>query len=266
VSKLSRVREFWDETPCDGQANYALRSHMRYEKEPWLLPFLKNIATGHYNILEVGCGQGTDGVTLCQYLPIGSRYVGVDMSTASLESAEAAAQSVAGVLHVRPVFQIENAERLSFANDSFDCVLSVGALHHSDDTDHAVAEIRRVLAPGGQAFVFLYRLMSPKLLAAHSLRIVQSAVDRLLRTDRSFYRLARRVHMPESFGTAVYECFGVPILRSYTRSAMVRLFSDFSTVKLTCHGIGLPPLGINSHLEAHAASVFGYLWLAEVVK
>jgi len=266
VSKLSLVREFWDETPCDGQATYDMRYRLRYEKEPWLLSFLQRVAARHHSILEVGCGQGTDGVTLCKFLSSDSRYIGVDMSEVSLDSARAAAESASPALQVTPNFKLDNAERLSFADGTFDCVLSIGALHHSEDTAQAIAEVKRVLAPGGTAFIFLYRRLSPKLLVAHALRRVQEGVDKLLGTDRAFYKLARARPLPENLGTAVYECFGVPILRSYTKSQMQALFSDFSSLQLSCHGVGLPPLGINQLLEAPAARLLGYLWLAEAVK
>ena len=132
---------------------------------------LKRIAASPAeNVLEVGCGQGTDGVTLCGLLRPGARYTGVDMSEVSLTSARAAAREAAAGLAVEPHFQMENAERLSFADGTFDCVLSVGALHHSADTEQALAEVRRVLAPGGTVVVLLYRRWSLKLLVSHALR------------------------------------------------------------------------------------------------
>ena len=155
MDRLALVREFWDETPCDGQATYAERSRFRYCKDPWLLPLIDRIAAAHQCVLEVGCGQGTDGVTLCRKLRPGSRYIGVDMSEVSLVRARSAAAEAGDSLAVTPVFEPANAERLSFTDDSFACVLSVGALHHSQNTEGAIQEIRRVLKPGGTAFVLL---------------------------------------------------------------------------------------------------------------
>lgn len=42
---------------------------------------------------------------------------------------------------------------LPYRNDSFDAVYSMGTIEHFDETERAVAEIARVLKPGGRAIV-----------------------------------------------------------------------------------------------------------------
>jgi SAM-dependent methyltransferase len=253
MDQIARTREFWNETPCDGQESYRLRARFRYGKEPWLPSLLQRIAShGYRNIVEVGCGQGTDGITLCTKLDAAARYTGVDLSDVSIGRANAAATEMSGMCVVKPSFRVEHAEQLSFERDSFDCVISIGALHHSASTEAAIAEVRRVLQPGGTAYVLLYRTWAPKLLAAHTLRGVQAIVDLLCRTDHAVYRALRRIRPGEdNFGTMLYECFGVPILRSYTAGGMRTLFKDFDGVRLTAYGTG---------------PATGYLWLAEAKK
>jgi len=266
MNKISTVRDFWNETPCDGKANYAERSGFRYRKERWLVPILERIATQHENILEVGCGQGTDGITLCKMLRPGRHYTGVDISEASLSRAHAAAAESINDLQVTPVFQVENAEQLSFPADSFDCVLSVGALHHTDSTERAIAEVKRVLSPKGSAFIFLYRTVSPKLLGAHALRSLQRCMDAVFRTDRIIYQALRAWDVNDTLGTAFYECFGVPILQSYTRQGMMTLFRDFSAVSLSSHGPAFLTRGPSQLKKQMRSDALGYLWLAEVRK
>jgi SAM-dependent methyltransferase len=267
MDQLSRLREFWDATPCDGYPDYVRRVRFRYRKDVWLPALLERIASRHRNVLEVGCGQGTDGVTLCRLLPTGSHYLGVDISPASLARARSAGSEMRERLKVEPSFELQNAEELRFGSDTFDGVLSLGALHHTENTGRAIDEIRRVLIPGGTAFVLLYRTWSPKLLAAHSLRGAQAAIDVLLNTDRMCYRAALAWKPGgERLGTMVYECFGVPILRSYTRGAMLRLFRGFSFVRLTAHGTNFPPRALSERLDRLQTNPLGYLWLAEARK
>lgn len=49
-----------------------------------------------------------------------------------------------------------DAENLPFRDGVFDIVYSNGVLHHSADTDKTLAEVRRVLKPGGRAVLMLY--------------------------------------------------------------------------------------------------------------
>lgn len=49
-----------------------------------------------------------------------------------------------------------DAESLPFRDGSFDIVYSNGVLHHSQDTDKTLAEVHRVLKPGGRAVLMLY--------------------------------------------------------------------------------------------------------------
>jgi ubiquinone/menaquinone biosynthesis C-methylase UbiE len=49
-----------------------------------------------------------------------------------------------------------DAEALPFADASFDFVWSWGVIHHSQDTDRVIAEIARVLRPGGRLAFMVY--------------------------------------------------------------------------------------------------------------
>ncbi len=125
------------------------------------------------------------------------------------------------------MFEIGDAEALAFPDDTFDCVYSIGVIHHSADDRAAIRSLRRVLRQGGTAHVFLYRKWSPKVSVAKSLRAVQSLVDRLTGVDRSIYRALYGRHTERFLGTMLLECFGVPHMRWYSRAEMMDLFKDF---------------------------------------
>jgi SAM-dependent methyltransferase len=88
--------------------------------------------------LDVGCGDGqTAGLWLREQ---GHRYIGVDVSSEGVRRA----QSVG--LDAR---LIEQATSLPFPDDYFDAVVCIEVLEHLFAPLQAVAEIRRVLKPGG---------------------------------------------------------------------------------------------------------------------
>lgn len=228
MSALDDTREFWNANPCDAGAALTDRAAFRYRKEKWLLPVLGEIAKRHKQVLELGCGQGTDAVTLCH---AGAVYTGIDCSQASLASARHAATKAG----VTSQFELGDCELLRFPNGSIECIYSMGVLHHTSDTEQAVAEVHRVLRRGGHAYVALYRRGSPKLIAAHALRGAQWIVDRLIGRKRSLLWLSR-LAPAGLLGTAVAECFGVPIMRSYSRRSMRTLFSSFTVNSLEAVG------------------------------
>jgi SAM-dependent methyltransferase len=60
------------------------------------------------------------------------------------------------VMNLSGAFQKENAEQLSFPDESFDWVFSHGVLHHTPNTQEAIDQVFRVLRPGGRAIIMLY--------------------------------------------------------------------------------------------------------------
>ena len=234
---------------------------MKYGKEPWLIPLLKNLAKNNEYILEVGCGQGTDALTMCRMMEKGGRYVGVDYSDNSVKEAVSTAGGETN-LNVNPEFKVGNAEQLDIESDSVDYVYSMGVLHHTADEQAAISEIFRVLKPNGKACVILYRKGAPKVLIAKILRGIQSVFDMILRTDRVIYKWMLGHHMEDKYGTMLVECFGVPYMKWYSRGGMHALFSAFQINELKPMGYNIPfvkPRG-------NGRSSFGYLWVIEVEK
>jgi len=103
---------------------------------------------GH-QVLEVGGGMGTD---LVQFAKHGAIVTDVDLSEGHLELA----QENFRLRGLTGRFVHHDAESLPFENDTFDLVYSNGVIHHTPNTAQTVAEIFRVLKPGGRAIVMVY--------------------------------------------------------------------------------------------------------------
>lgn len=95
---------------------------------------------GRRRILEVGCGPGDDARRLAAG--------GHEVTAVDVEASEGWSLDSHGVTFIEG-----SAERLPFADDSFDAVLERDALHHIAEPGRVLREIRRVLRPDGVAVI-----------------------------------------------------------------------------------------------------------------
>ncbi len=156
---LANVREFWNANPCQSDLSEAPQrrryfeeiSWKRYHGREWHVPQVADFAAfDGKDVLEIGCGVGTDGL---EFARRGARYTGVDLTPYSIELAQERFQ----VFDVPGELVVANAEeRLPFPDESFDHAYSFGVIHHSPAPDRIVGEIRRVLRSGGTFTVMLY--------------------------------------------------------------------------------------------------------------
>lgn len=98
-------------------------------------------------VLDLGCGAGTDSLIAAQMVGSGGSVAGIDMTAEMLEKARAAAVEL-GAENVE--FVEGEVERLPFADMSFDVVISNGVIDLVPDKDAVFSEIHRALRPGGR--------------------------------------------------------------------------------------------------------------------
>jgi ubiquinone/menaquinone biosynthesis C-methylase UbiE len=208
------VRAHWEADPCGsrlasappGTAEFFAQVEAeRYRLEPFIPSFAEFERWRGKRVLEVGVGLGTDFV---RFARAGAEATGVDLT-------EAAAELVRKRLELEGLdgdVRAADAESLPFEDGSFDLVYSWGVLHHTPGTRRALDEVRRVLAPEGEARIMLYSRRSWFALGVWG-------KTALLRGKpwRSFTAvLADHVESP---GT-----------KAYTQAELERLFDGFSRV------------------------------------
>jgi ubiquinone/menaquinone biosynthesis C-methylase UbiE len=93
-------------------------------------------------VLDVGCGTGAFLASLCSTAP-STRTIGVDLVPAMLAVAHRKVGSAA-------LLAASDAERLPFRAASFDLVVSISSFHYWPRPHLCLAEIARVLRPGGR--------------------------------------------------------------------------------------------------------------------
>jgi len=100
---------------------------------------------GDERVLDVGCGTGFATEALIE---AAGEVHGLDQSVHQLEQAWAKLGKHEPVRYVRG-----DAERLPYADDSFDVVWSSGSIEYWPNPVDALEELRRVTRPGGQVLV-----------------------------------------------------------------------------------------------------------------
>jgi 2-polyprenyl-6-hydroxyphenyl methylase/3-demethylubiquinone-9 3-methyltransferase len=96
--------------------------------------------------LDVGCGGG---LLAEEFARLGCEVTGIDPSAKSLETARAHAKATGLAIDYRQA----SGESLPFPDEAFDIVYCCDVLEHVQDLGKVIAEISRVLKPGG---IFLF--------------------------------------------------------------------------------------------------------------
>lgn len=99
-------------------------------------------------VLDVGCGTGVFAGRIREALPLAQVW-GVDLVSDMLVKGAERWRRHHGV--VQPVQG--DSERLPFGDGSFDFITCANSFHHYPHQDRAVAEMHRVLSPGGRLLI-----------------------------------------------------------------------------------------------------------------
>jgi arsenite methyltransferase len=110
-------------------------------------PFTLGRLEAGERVLDLGSGAGTDSLVAAQMVGPEGHVTGIDMTPEMVAKARAAAAAM-GAENVE--FVEGEVERLPFANESFDVIISNGVIDLVPDKDAVFFELDRVLRPGGR--------------------------------------------------------------------------------------------------------------------
>ncbi len=128
------------------------------------LNYLKNNAKNS-EILDYGCGVGPTIEKVIKYNP--KKIIGIDISEVSIDKARKKAEE----LKINASYRVDNCEKTSFDDNSFNIVYGTGILHHLQ-LEKCIDEIHRILRSNGSLvfieplatnpIINLYRKLTPK--------------------------------------------------------------------------------------------------------
>lgn len=168
---IAAVKEFWDARPCNvrhspavvGSKEYFDEVEQRkYFVEPHILAFAAFAEWKDKEVLEIGCGIGTDSINFAR---AGAKLTVIELSEKSLELAKKRFE----VYGLKADFILGDGERLStyFPDKKFDLVYSFGVIHHTPNPKAVIQEIEKVIKPGGELRMMLYSKYSTKNFMIH---------------------------------------------------------------------------------------------------
>jgi ubiquinone/menaquinone biosynthesis C-methylase UbiE len=164
-------------------------------------------------VLDVACGTGL--ITLLaadQVGPTGS-VTGIDVAPDMIDVAQGAAAPPGSKID----WQVSDAAHLRLPADSCDVVLCQMGLMFMEDRPAAVAEMRRVLAPGGRLVV-----NTPGRIQATFELMEQAIVDHISPELGGFVRAVFSMHDPEAVATLLEDA-GLTDVSSTTSNATLQL-------------------------------------------
>lgn len=190
-----------------GLRQYANESLAWHKQNKTLMGFEVPLeALSNYVALNIGCGAGDEAIILASQ---GASCIAMDITAPAAEATDSLLRLLDAGMGIQG-----DARFLPLQDNSIDLVYSSGVLHHSPDISRSIAQIHRVLKPGGRAYIMLY--------ATWSIVFMQ---EKLMRWS----------------GERAWETEGRknPCTTTYTVAESKELFAAFQDVKISKRGASL---------------------------
>ncbi len=228
----TEIARQWDTDPCgavtadEGEIEsadwYRSVRRSRYEDyAPWMRQVMHFEDWEGRDVLEIGVGLGSDHVS---FALAGARMHALDLSREHLRhTAKHLAYhglTTSGTLG--------DAECSPYSANRFDLVYSFGALHHTPGTGEAIAEVLRVLRPGGTALIGLYHRWSWFFVLS---TVLWNGIVKLGIFRKGWRRLLSEIEYRSAENEAL------PLVKVFSRRAARRLMHGFIDVRVTTHHV-----------------------------
>jgi ubiquinone/menaquinone biosynthesis C-methylase UbiE len=136
---MDRETKFWNKI-ADRYSRRPISDEVAYEKK---LDVTRKYFQPDMEVLEIGCGTGTAAIAHAPYV---GHILATDLAPRMIEIATEKAKA-ANIDNV--TFRASSVDALDLPDASIDAVMAHNLLHLLEDREPAIADIHRVLKPGG---------------------------------------------------------------------------------------------------------------------
>jgi len=245
---LEKIKRFWDNRPCNirhsskevGTLEYfAEVRERRYFVEPHIKRFVEFENWKGKDVLEIGCGIGTDSV---EFALSGARVTAVELSPKSLEIARRRFE----VYGLQGEFIEVSAEELSkkVRVRPYDLIYSFGVIHHTPNPEKVFEEIKKYCRQNTQIKIMLYAKWSWKMLWI------------VLKFGRG--KFWKWKELASQYSEAQE---GSPVTYVYSFKGIRKLFKDFEILKMEKFFIF--PYKINGYRNYNYVKNWYFRWMPE---
>jgi SAM-dependent methyltransferase len=247
MATVQDVKRYWDRRPCNlrhspkavGTSEYFDEVEKRkYFVEPHIPAFADFPRWRGKNVLEVGCGIGTDSVN---FVRNGANLTIVELSPESLVITKRRFE----LEGLRATFINGNAEELDQLlppDKKFDLIYSFGVIHHTPHPERVVQAVAERLKPAGELRLMVY--------ARYSWKVLWIYLRHAWREPWNWRRLAAKYSEAE---------IGSPVSYIYSRREARALLLGFKIVSMTKDHIF--PYRISDYVQYQYVKNWYFRWM-----
>lgn len=185
---------------------------------PFLTRYIDMKGLKGKKLLDIACGTG---VLTEQFVRMGADVTAIDLTPKAVELTKKRLD----LYHLKAEVLEADAQKLPFADNTFDYVCAWGCLMHMPETEQAISEIYRVLKPGGKSLAMMYHVNSVHL--RYCIQLGRGILrGKYLKYDNQ--SLINRYTDGASVG-------GNMLAKFYSRKEFKNLFSQFKDVEVFIH-------------------------------
>lgn len=216
---INSVKNYWNTRPCNvrhSKKEFLSKEYFdeveskKYFVEPHILSFAEHNKWNNKNVLEIGCGIGTDSIN---FVRSGANLTCVELSDESLNICKKRFET----FNLKAEFYNGNAEVLTtfLPIKKYDLIYSFGVIHHSPNPENIINEIKLYMDKNTEARIMLYAKFSWKALEFY-----------LLKGYKFGFNYRKTI---QYFAEAQLDC---PVAYTYTENEIINLLKDFEIIQI----------------------------------